>query len=425
MKFKSMVVCSVALALAAGMLAAPAANAQDTTTDTKTVSLVPFKDPWLSSKPRWWDIENRQFNGFLNNNPTFVYKQGQATITYQTNPKDSYGNPLPYFVGEVKAVGLKPNFWYQVKLIGKPTLGEPGKAAWGAFGDDVTNERIGYAARWWCDTAHGTATNFDDAHFEDFHKYSPTDAERHNMYGYLYMSGFLTDEYGNYSGPVNSSRSYHVTWKGSQNGPKDVYIGAWKLFSKSGYGYGSPFQSKFSTSLYYEYERGYSSNVVPRYSDSIRLPAGDYHCRLLLLEESFHNNANTYPNGGYWQGVLASEDFSYGTDGKFLSPDTNVENDVRFTIGAYSGPATPALLSAVTGSRKVILSWTASETASSYTIWRARAGYDYSILKTGVTGTSYTDTNVTNGVTYSYRVVAVDRIGESFPSNEVIATPSR
>lgn len=421
MKLKSIVVCGAALALAAGMLTAPAANAQDTTPVTKSVALVPFKDPWLSSRPRWWDIENRQFNGFLNGSQPFAYNQNQVTITYQTNPKDAYGNPLPYFVGEVAATGLKPNFWYQVKLIGKPTLGETGKAAWSAYGDDLTNERIGYAARWWCDTAnHGTGTNFDDAHYETFHQ-NATDINRHNMYGYLYMGGFLTNEFGNYSGPVNSSRSYHVTWKGSQTGAKDVYIGALKLSSNSGYGYGSLFQSTTSTSLYYEYERGYSSNQVSRYSDSIRLPAGEYHCRLLLTEESFHN---TSTNGGYWQGVLASEDFTYAADGT-IRPDTIIENDVRFTVADYFGPATPALNGPVVGSRKVTLSWTGSATASSYRIERAKAGYAYSILRTGVTGTSYTDTNVTNGTTYYYRVVAVDRVGASLPSNAVSATPRR
>ena len=45
------------------------------------------------------------------------------------------------------------------------------------------------------------------------------------------------------------------------------------------------------------------------------------------------------------------------------------------------------------------------------------------LYEQGVAGTSYTDTNVTNGVTYYYQVSAGNGVGESNLSQEVSATP--
>lgn len=317
MKFKSLVVCSAALA--AGMLIAPAANAE-----IKSVTLIPYRDTWASAKPRLWDIEDRKFTSFINNNPKFVYNTNQVTVTYDSNPT------VPYFVGHIEARGLKPNFWYQMKLIGKPVTGKYG---WGAYGDDTANQNIGYAARWWCDSGHSTATNFDDNHYENYYHAPAAGVTPHNIYGYQYMAGFLTDQYGNASLDFNGRYSYHVTWKGTQNGYKDVFAGKWFLSSTSRYGYGTTFRSKRAVSLYYEYELGYTSNVVPRSgANGVRLPAGNYNCRFLLTEESFHNNGTFYPTGGYWQSVLASEDFVYDGLGNPISPDTDTTNDVVFTI---------------------------------------------------------------------------------------------
>ena len=44
-------------------------------------------------------------------------------------------------------------------------------------------------------------------------------------------------------------------------------------------------------------------------------------------------------------------------------------------------------------------------------------------FRTGVTGTSFTDTGLTNGTQYFYRVTAVNGVGESSQSTEASATP--
>jgi fibronectin type 3 domain-containing protein len=69
----------------------------------------------------------------------------------------------------------------------------------------------------------------------------------------------------------------------------------------------------------------------------------------------------------------------------------------------------------------VVLSWTASLGAASYDVYRATSsgaegGTPY---KTGLTSTSFTDTGLSDGVTYFYQVTALDAGGESNKSSEV------
>ena len=88
-------------------------------------------------------------------------------------------------------------------------------------------------------------------------------------------------------------------------------------------------------------------------------------------------------------------------------------------------PAAPTNLAAVAGSGQVALSWTASSGATSYTIRRGTASGVYTTISQGaVTGTSYTDTSVTNGTTYYYVVAAANSIVSGTSSSEVSATPA-
>lgn len=80
-------------------------------------------------------------------------------------------------------------------------------------------------------------------------------------------------------------------------------------------------------------------------------------------------------------------------------------------------PAAPTL-SAVAGDGQVTLNWTASTGAVSYNVRRLNDN-----LVANGTGTTFTDTNLTNGTTYSYEVTAVNTGGESAASNQVNVTP--
>ncbi|WP_313074695.1 LamG-like jellyroll fold domain-containing protein [Lacrimispora sp.] len=85
---------------------------------------------------------------------------------------------------------------------------------------------------------------------------------------------------------------------------------------------------------------------------------------------------------------------------------------------------TSSNLKATGGNSKVDLKWNEVTGATSYTVKRsATAGGPYTTIATGVTGTTYTDTEVTNGTTYYYVVTAIINGSEGWNSNEASATP--
>ncbi|HET6385284.1 MAG TPA: fibronectin type III domain-containing protein [Armatimonadota bacterium] len=87
-------------------------------------------------------------------------------------------------------------------------------------------------------------------------------------------------------------------------------------------------------------------------------------------------------------------------------------------------PSAPSGLTAtLTAKDTVTLTWTGSTTAVSYNVKRGTAAGKETTIKSGVTGTSYVDTGLTEGQTYYYIVTAVNLGGEGTPSNEVSITP--
>ncbi len=86
-------------------------------------------------------------------------------------------------------------------------------------------------------------------------------------------------------------------------------------------------------------------------------------------------------------------------------------------------PAAPTNLAATAGNAQIALSWTASTGASSYNLYRGTATGAETLLKSGLTATSYTDTGLTNGTAYFYQVAAVNSAGTSGKSGEASATP--
>ncbi|MCD6177959.1 hypothetical protein J7K03_01705 [bacterium] len=85
-------------------------------------------------------------------------------------------------------------------------------------------------------------------------------------------------------------------------------------------------------------------------------------------------------------------------------------------------PPTPTGLSATAGDSQVTLSWNGSSGATLYYIYR-KSGSQYPFLAT-TTNTSYTDTGLTNGTTYYYKVSAAnDADQESAATDPVSATP--
>ncbi len=90
-------------------------------------------------------------------------------------------------------------------------------------------------------------------------------------------------------------------------------------------------------------------------------------------------------------------------------------------------PAAPTGVSATAGDGAAQIKWTApSGTVTSYSLYRATASgaEGGSAYKTGLTGTTVTDTGLSDGTTYYYTVAAVNSAGASRQSAEVSAKPA-
>ena len=100
-------------------------------------------------------------------------------------------------------------------------------------------------------------------------------------------------------------------------------------------------------------------------------------------------------------------------------------NEAAATPQLPPPPAAPTNLQATAGNAQVGLTWTASAGASSYTVKRATVnGGPYTNVATGVTGTSSSNTGLSNGTTYYYVVSATGVGGEGANSTQVQATPT-
>lgn len=106
-----------------------------------------------------------------------------------------------------------------------------------------------------------------------------------------------------------------------------------------------------------------------------------------------------------------------------LNDGSGTESSGNVTVIAQS--AAPTNLKAIAGNAQVQLSWTATNGATSYNVYRGTSsgGESATPIATSITTTSYTDTGLTNGTKYYYEVAAVDNGKTSGMSNETSATP--
>jgi fibronectin type 3 domain-containing protein len=95
-----------------------------------------------------------------------------------------------------------------------------------------------------------------------------------------------------------------------------------------------------------------------------------------------------------------------------------------------TAPSAPTGLMASGSNGSVKLSWIAPASnggsqITGYDVYRGTTpgGESSTPIATGVSGSTYTDTGVTNGTTYYYKVTAVNAVGQSPQSGEASATP--
>src|SRR5439155_681945 len=86
-------------------------------------------------------------------------------------------------------------------------------------------------------------------------------------------------------------------------------------------------------------------------------------------------------------------------------------------------PSAPTGLTATAGNAQVSLSWNSVTGATSYSVYRSTTSGGETLVQSGLTVTTYSDTGRTNGTTYFYEVTASNVGGESAKSAEASATP--
>ncbi len=253
----------------------------------------------------YWDIGNQRWRDTATTpyaaGPIGSYDYASATVQLE------YAESGPALAGVLTGSGLKPNFSYQVKLNGKPSY------LWGAAGDDLANERLGFAGRWWLSQVEIStgdvvdAWNSHDGEYTHWKDNGFTDGTYVYVFeGYLLFDFAVTDAAGEVSRAVKVDSSFHVLWKTSQRqpGPNDsdpethvfVVDGASEWYASS--------QPDETRSLYAEWEPG---RALP---GELSLPAGSYELRIFLTEESFHENTAP-PTSGRWATVMTDDDLQF------------------------------------------------------------------------------------------------------------------
>jgi hypothetical protein len=143
-------------------------------------------------------------------------------------------------------------------------------------------------------------------------------------------------------------------------------------------------------------------------------------------------------SGGSYAQIAATASTSYGDSG--LSNGVTyyyvVQAINQFGNGGISpqaeatpqpGPAAPTGVTAIAGRRQVTVSWDAVTGAASYKLKRSTTnGGPYTVVASGITGTSLTNSGLTAGLTYYFVVSAVNSAGiEGSNSVQVSAVPKK
>jgi len=204
--------------------------------------------------------------------------------------------------GTLSAVGLKPNFAYQVKLVGKtpiatagpPPVEDAGGEAWASW-------QLGHAGRWCCLDDGSSIFGAQLAEHLDSGR---------RVTGYLFFDFLITDEHGSATLPIHIDSSFHVLWLGDSG---------WRMandieprchdIARDAYGYsGEAVGEGERVSIWAEWERDRS---VP---GTVALPGGTYSVLLVLTEESFHANSGwpTLDAGQRTRDVSARPEVRYG-----------------------------------------------------------------------------------------------------------------
>ena len=220
---------------------------------------------------------------------TYTYDLASVRVTYSAT-----GTNLS---GQLVAQDLKPNFAYQLKLVGTP--------------DTPCNELIGLAGRWWEEewyseyswsgwnghNLNDEAAMNDKLYYERLDLPDPASPTgKHYRYtAYMVLGFFVTDDLGNATYRFLANNSYHVLFKypGSHAwDPEDIVATFDPNPSLPAYDTDYP---PSTITVVGQWERESLSGVFLR--------TGTYDCQMILTEESFHSTA-LY--GGKWAAAVGA-----------------------------------------------------------------------------------------------------------------------
>jgi len=195
----------------------------------------------------------------------------------------------------------------------------------------------------------------------------------------------------------------------------DATSGAWDMTSATGYGNApNTWQSKIYMAQYAaERVLGLSGNQVNGTVDQIHAT--------VQIQNAPVQEWSDQTDGSGADRFLGSCHYPRGVTSALWW--LNAANNPGYPV-ATNAPATPGGLSALAGNRQVVLFWNGVALAAGYNVERARvSGGPYTPVTNGITGASFTDSGLVNGLTYYYVVTATNQMGESLPSPEASATP--
>ena len=99
-------------------------------------------------------------------------------------------------------------------------------------------------------------------------------------------------------------------------------------------------------------------------------------------------------------------------------------NLTSITTEEITLPNSPENINAISENKKITLTWNAVDNADYYIVKRTSiSGKFYKIVADSLTKTTYTQSELENGKSYYYVIIAVNEVGESELSNEVEAIP--
>ena len=152
--------------------------------------------------------------------------------------------------------------------------------------------------------------------------------------------------------------------------------------------------------------------------------ATSYHVKRATLSGGPYTQAGTTTTGSYTDTGLTNDTQYFYVVSAVNSFGESANSTAVSTIPTFPVPPVPTGVIATAGNQQVGVSWTASARAISYHVKRATTNGGPYTQVGAPTGTSFTDTGLTNGIPYYYVVSALNRTGESANSTQVSAIPA-